>query len=108
MSELNARNSLLFETTNDNVNARKRKRNNNNNITMEATSQQKHLMSNYYSILDIESEFQCDGESLSKFKEHVQMHNNKRQKSEDNQTTSLTESPSTSATAAAAATTNKN
>lgn len=108
MSELNARNSLLFETTNDNVNARKRKRNNNNNITMEATSQQKHLMSNYYSILDIESEFQCDGESLSKFKEHVQMHNNKRQKSEDNQTTSLTESPSTSAAAAAAATTNRN
>lgn len=94
MSESNALNSTLSNAkTNNLINDRKRK----NNETM--VNESKHLKSNYYSLLDIEDDFQCDESSLTKFKEHVQKNNtNVQPHNSENTNSSLSSScaPSTS------------
>lgn len=61
---------------NSNINVNDRKK---NIDIME--NENEHLKSNYYSVLDIEDDFQCDESSLAKFKEHVQKKNNNSQPS---------------------------
>lgn len=97
MNELNAPNSSSINTNDNNSynNERKRKRIYNNNATMESANRSKHLKSNYYYLLDTESEFQCDADALSKYEKHVQEHNtqetnNKQQTSNDRQNNSIT------------------
>lgn len=68
MSGSNAPNSSLLKTKSVNY-VRKRK----NSDTME--SSKKQAKSNYYSLLDIDDDFQCDEDQLNKFKEHVQVNN---------------------------------
>lgn len=66
MSRSNAPNSNLIKT-NSLIYERKRK----NSATMDRESKQ--AKSNYYSILDIDDDFQCDEDQLKKFKDHIQV-----------------------------------
>lgn len=91
MNELETQNSISLNTNSNNVveNDRKRKRVHINNDNMESANKNKQLKSNYYSILDNESEFECDESALSKYIKHVQEHNvqndnNESQLSSDN------------------------
>lgn len=76
MSEPLAQNSIInHETiieTNKNENDRKRK---GSNMTAQPTT--KMLRSNYYALLDIENDTQCDKELLKQFERHVQECKNK-------------------------------
>lgn len=66
-SLLNTKTTNLINTKTNNLTTdRKRK----NSEIMEREN--KHLKSNYYSVLDIEDDFERDESSLTKFKAHVQ------------------------------------
>lgn len=80
MSEHNAQNSENNKNvvTNNNeiiINNRKRK---NNNMDLPSTSKQ--VKGNYYAVLDIDNDLQCDQELLKKFEKHVKENNEKKQK----------------------------
>lgn len=77
MNEPCAQNLNLLNNKNKSLdNDRKRKIEGDIN-NMNDNSQSKHLKSNYYSLLD--NEFECDEESLSQYKKHLEVHN-KQQK----------------------------
>lgn len=82
MSELNAQNSekdneINNSDNNSNVEIIRKRKNNNNNMD---SSMPKHYKNNYYGILDIENDKQCDQELLKQFEKHVKEKNEKTQK----------------------------
>lgn len=93
MYELNAQNSKSPEITIiTRDNERKRK-----NPTMSEKTQNKHAKSNYYALLDVDDDFECDQESLSKFAEHLHSQVNTKTneiKSNSNISSPIEQSPS--------------
>lgn len=64
--------NVTNKDTNNNSEKRKRK-----NDTMSVNSQSKYLKSNYYSVLDIEKDTQCDEQILQEFEKHVKEYKEK-------------------------------
>lgn len=94
MSVSSAPNSDLLKTkTIKTDNDRKRK----NNDTMEGAN--KHLKSNYYSILNLDDDFQCDEAELQKIQNHVQGYNNKTRETRNDNLERENKSPNDALTA---------
>lgn len=99
MNEPCARNSNLLNNKDKSLDKNRKRKNDSDNNNMNDNSQNKHLKSNYYSLLD--NDFECDEESLSQYKKHLEVHN-KQQNTSDKPSSSascLTSQPrSTAAT----------